>query len=163
VTVTAWRVVNTRYARTAFDGEGARLYGGRWNSEGHPVIYLAEAVSLALLELLVHLEGQALLTSYALFSVSWDTRLMEEVPLEHLPAQWKNFPPSSVTQTIGDRWLRKGTSPVLRVPSVIVERESNFLLNPHHPLFKRITIGPEEKLRIDRRISKAFAPPVRAN
>jgi RES domain-containing protein len=163
VIVTGWRVVSSRFASSAFDGEGARRYGGRWNSEGIPVVYLAEAVSLALLEVLVHLEGQALLGTYAVYRVTWDAHLMREVNSADLPPQWKSYPPLPLTQKIGDTWFREGASPVLRVPSVVVDRESNFLLNPHHPQFKRITIGPQEKLKIDRRLARAFVPPVRAN
>ncbi|MGA9118627.1 MAG: RES family NAD+ phosphorylase [Bacteroidota bacterium] len=161
--MTAWRLVRTRYARSAFDGEGARLYGGRWNSEGTGVVYLAQAISLALLEILVHLEGEGLLGTYSVFKVEFDERLVQHVPPRSLPPQWKSFPPPPATQNIGDAWVQAGRSPVLRVPSVIVDRESNFLLNPRHPAFKRIAIGPEEKLRIDKRLFKTFASIPRAN
>ncbi len=148
----AWRIVSPRVSRNAFDGEGARRYGGRWNSPGTSVVYLSEAISLALLEILVHLQGAGLLGVYVLHKVEFDDALVEQFPVKRLPPRWKSFPPDHASQSIGDQWVRDASSPILKVPSVIVERESNYLLNPHHPHFSRVTVGPEDRLRIDRRL-----------
>jgi len=51
--LTVWRLVTARFADTAFSGDGARLYGGRWNRKGVPLVYAAGSQSLAMLEMLV--------------------------------------------------------------------------------------------------------------
>ena len=84
----AWRIVKERHSKAAFDGEGARLYGGRWNSPGVPMVYLAENRSLALLEILVHTGNEELLQSYVLFEVSYDGRHVAELDASRLPARW---------------------------------------------------------------------------
>ena len=75
--MTAWRIVKQKYpAAQAFAGEGARLYGGRWNSRGVSVVYAAGSQSLAVLEMLVHLDAADLLQSYVLFAVKIDEAQM---------------------------------------------------------------------------------------
>lgn len=160
---TAWRLVATRLAKSAFDGEGARRYGGRWNSVGTPVVYLSEAVSLSLLEIIVHSGTAGLHSTYALFKVQFDDGLVDRVAPGRLSPQWRSFPPHPSSQFIGDQWTKENRSPVLQVPSVIVDRESNFLLNPSHPHFAKIHIGSEEQLKIDRRLMLQFAEHAREN
>ena len=120
---TAWRLVKTRYAATAFDGEGARLYGARWNSPGTRVAYAADSVSLAILEVLVHLQSSQVLPSYSLLGVEIPDDLIERLDPSVLPRDWKRFPPPASLQAIGDAWVQAGSAAVLRVPSVIVESE----------------------------------------
>ncbi len=161
--ITAWRLVSPRLARNAFDGEGARRFGGRWNSVGTRVVYLSQTVSLSLLETIVHTGTSGFHTTYALFKVQFDENLIERIFPKALSPLWKSFPPHSASQSIGDQWVAEGRSPVLQVPSVIVDRESNFLLNPLHPHFSRIVIGVEERLHIDRRLLREFAEGKRGN
>jgi len=160
---TAWRLVSPRLARSAFDGEGARRFGGRWNSVGTSVVYLSDAVSLSLLEIMVHTGTSGLHTTYALFKVQFDDSLVERILPKGLSPLWRSFPPHSASQSIGDQWVVASRSPVLQVPSVIVDRESNFLLNPLHPQFSKIVIGAEERLRVDRRLLREFGERKRGN
>src|SRR2546428_5261958 len=78
--VTVWRIAKTRYAATAFDGEGARLNGGRWNSVGLRVGYASETVALATLEVLVGLQKSSVLGSYSTVSAQIDEARIETLP-----------------------------------------------------------------------------------
>jgi RES domain-containing protein len=137
----AWRITKQKHAKSAFTGEGARLYGGRWNSPGTAMIYTAQSQSLAVLELLVHLDSPELLKKYVLFEVAVDEAYVDELDPSKLPRNWKADPAPSKVQTIGDDWAAGGTSSVLRMPSTLVPGESNFLLNPRHPDFRKLRIG----------------------
>jgi len=149
---TAIRIVKSAYAATAFDGEGARLYGGRWNSPGAAMVYTAESASLAALELLVHLQNSHLLMSWSTISASFDDSLVEVIGAAQLPPDWARYPAPSALQQIGDQWLAEQRTAVLRVPSAVVPNESNFLINPNHPDFRRITFGSPESFRFDPRL-----------
>lgn len=150
--VSAWRIVKARHAAAAFTGAGAKLSGGRWNSPGVPMIYAAGSASLAMLEMLVHLQSQELLNRYVLFEVSFDERHVQTLATKSLPKAWKKSPPTKAVQQIGDEWASALASPVLKVPSVILPTESNYLLNPAHPHFAKIAIGPKRNLRFDPRL-----------
>lgn len=150
--VTAWRLVKTRYASAAFDGEGARLYGGRWNSPGTAVAYAAATVSLAVLEVLVHVESTVVLPSYSLVSITFDDTVIEMFPMAALPPHWWESPPAVDVQGIGDRWVREGRSAVLRVPSAVIPSESIYLFNVAHPDFAAIRKGEPAAYRFDRRL-----------
>lgn len=150
--VTAWRLVKTRYAATAFDGEGARLYGGRWNSLGVRVAYASETTALAILEVLVHLQASRVLSSYSLASVTFPAALVRELEDDRLPPNWTESPPPADMQAVGDEWVQRGESAVLRVSSVIVHAEYNFLLNPAHPEFARASVGPVRPFAFDPRL-----------
>jgi RES domain-containing protein len=152
--ITAWRIVKSKHTSTAFSGEGARREGGRWNSVGIPVVYLAESVSLAVLEMLVHLEGDELLKHYRVIPASFPRSLVKELDPKELSANWKKNPAPISTQRLGDQWIASRASVVLKVPSIIVARESNYLLNPHHPQFKRVHIGRPESFRFDQRLKR---------
>lgn len=139
----AWRIVKRRHVEEAFNGEGARLYGGRWNSPGVPVVYVAESRALAALEIMAGLRSRATLNAYVLIEVRFEEYLVEELDRDSLPVAWRTSPPRPETQAIGDRWVREARSVVLRVPSVVIPAEFNFLLNPTHPEFDAVEIlGP---------------------
>lgn len=151
----AFRIVKARLANTAFTGEGARLNGGRWNSPGVPMIYAASTISLAILEMLVHLQSRDLLLKYVLIPVTFDDSLVAEVGRKSLPRDWRASPVASEVQEIGDQWIAAHSSAVLRVPSAVVPTEANYLLNPNHPDFAEITVGEKQSIRLDPRLIKA--------
>ena len=153
--ITAWRIVKAKHESSAFDGEGARLAGGRWNSPGLAVIYTAQSAALAALEMLVHLESSSLLSSYVLIPCSFQKRLVLRLDRTRLPAQWRAHPAVPPLQLLGDAWLKNGLSTVLEVPSVIIQSESNYLLNPVHPDFASIDVGPAQPLDFDVRLVKS--------
>jgi RES domain-containing protein len=152
VTVRAWRIVQSRFAAAAFSGEGARQAGGRWNSPATAMVYTAGDESLAILEMLVHLHDRDQLRRYELFEVRFDLALVTTTDPTTLPRTWRRSPPGRPTQRVGDRWIAAGTSAVLRVPSVLVASEWNYLLNPAHNDFPKIAIGPARPVRLDPRL-----------
>jgi RES domain-containing protein len=149
---TCWRIVKSRHAATAFDGEGARLYGGRWNSPGTPMVYTSSTISLAVLEVLVHLQEASLLSSYSLSAARFDDAFVERLDRSMVPEGWRAYPAPSELQRIGDEWVRSQRSAVLQVPSAVVERESNYLLNPAHLELSSVVIGEPEPFTFDERL-----------
>jgi RES domain-containing protein len=147
----AWRIVKERHAADAFDGEGARLHGGRWNSRGTRLVYASATLSLAALENLVHLVPP-ISFRFVAFRVEFSESLVESVPVPGLPVDWTEEPPSRSTQGIGDRWVREARSAVLEVPSVLIPGESNYLINPAHPEFGRLKIGTAEPFAFNPRL-----------
>lgn len=152
--VAAWRLVKTRHRATAFDGEASREYGGRWNSPGVAVVYLAESLALAALEVLVHLHDAGPLSAYSALPVHFDARLMTSLPRRGLPRGWRASPPPPALRAVGDGWVRGGKSVVLAVPSAVVESERIFLLNPAHPAFRRVPIGLPHPFAMDERLGR---------
>jgi RES domain-containing protein len=149
----AWRIVHRRFAKIAFTGEGARLYGGRWNSQGHLVIYAAQSQSLATLEILVHLDSEGLLRHFVAIPVTIPPHLIERLCASALPKHWRTYPAPRSLQALGDAWLARASSPVLQVPSVVIPSESNFLLNPAHPHFRKLRLGKPLPFLLDPRLS----------
>ena len=154
MTVSAWRIVKARHAAAAFSGDGARKAGGRWNSPGTAVVYTSDSASLAMLEMLVHLQSQDVLKRYVLIEVKFDESLVEAVDLKVLAKTWRRSPPPLAAQRVGDTWVASGSSTVLRIPSVIVPNQWNYLLNPAHADFASIVIGPRQPARFDPRLLK---------
>ena len=154
MTVTAWRMYKPRYAASAFTGEGARAYGGRWNSPGTRMIYTAGTASLAALELLVHLQSRQVLESYWLCPVTIDARNVQTLRVSDLPPNWRANSGRDALRRLGDAWIESGSSAVLRVPSVIIATEFNYLVNPAHRQFSKIKIGRHRKFRFDPRLMK---------
>ena len=158
MTATAWRVVQAKHREGAFSGEGARDHGGRWNGKGWPVVYAAGSLSLAVLEILVHLDDASLLSSFGCFPVRIPAGLVEVLPLSELPADWARTPAPGGLQAIGERWLRSGSSVALEVPSAAYRMdgapppESNILFNPVHRDFAKLGIGEFRRLHLDDRL-----------
>jgi RES domain-containing protein len=152
VSITTWRITKSRNADDAFSGEGARLYGGRWISNGNTVVYTAEHASLALLELLMHLGSSRDLSNYVIIPCSFDDTLIEQLDIRKLPRNWSISPPQVDVQHIGDEWLHEARTAVLQVPSAVLPIEHNYLINPHHPDYSRINIAEPEPLFLDSRL-----------
>lgn len=149
---TAWRLVHSNYLGSAFSGEGARLAGGRWNSEGFPVVYTASSLSLAILEIIVHLEFKETLRHYKAIPVRVPESTMDIIDPASLPENWNGPIPHPATQLTGNHWIRNQSSPALQVPSSIVPIEFNILLNPAHPDFQTLEIGDAIDLPLDPRV-----------
>lgn len=149
--LTAWRIVKAKHVSRAFDGEGARRFGGRWNSVGIPMVYTAGSQALAALEMLVHLEFSDLLRHYRLISVTFDDSIVKSLDPKKLPSNWKRRPTPSAVRSIGDSWIQSAESVVLKVPSVVVPEEYNYLLNSLNHDFSKITIGRPQSFRFDPR------------
>ena len=153
----AWRIIRKKRLSDAFTGEGARLGGGRWNHVGTPVIYVSETLSLAALELLVHFTRKDIKLSKSLVAIPVDIPdylKTAEVSIKDLGPDWRMSPPSNSTKNIGTEWTHNGTSSILRVPSVVIPDEYNFVLNPVHTEFKKLKIGKPRPFTLDERIWK---------
>lgn len=152
--ITAYRICQRRFVKNAFDGEGARLNGGRWNSPGTRLVYLAGSISLAQLEMLVHLESDEVLHArYVVIPVGIPSKHVLALPREKWPRGWRAASASSATKCLGDEWINSGGSLCLQVPSVLVPEEPNFLINPAHPAFADLQIGKARSLVFDRRLA----------
>jgi RES domain-containing protein len=147
-----WRLVKTRYAATAFDGEGARIYGGRWNSAGTRVAYASSNSALAVLEVLVHMTAGSVLPGYSLIRAHVPDSLVEEQPPSELPGSWRAFPVPPEVQAIGDAWIRSGRALALTVPSAIVEGSYNVLINPEHAAFSQLVVESSRPFGFDPRL-----------
>lgn len=149
--IIAYRLVKEDHIHSAFDGEGARRYGGRWNSKGLPVVYTSESLALCSLEIFVHLPSYELLGGYVYIQVTFDSDLVLTAQLQ---AGWNARPVSKISKAIGDQWIEERQSPILKVPSVIIPDGSNYLLNVNHPEFYTIKIGEPVPLDFDPRLKK---------
>lgn len=146
-----WRLCKKGHA--AFDGEGARLAGGRWNRKGTAMIYTSATLSLAAQELFVHLSADD--APNDLVAVPAD--IPDDISVTSLgegdlPGQWRRFPAPETLAEIGTKWVQTMESAVLGVPSAVIPQESNFLLNPAHPDFSKIKIGSPAPFTFDPRM-----------
>ena len=128
------------------NGIGAMRVGGRWNSPGRPVVYMAESISLAVLENLVHLHKDVFPTGYVVVSaeIPDDVSILTEAEIR------KNA--QTMPSELGDEWMATLSSAVLKVPSVVVPKEFNYLLNPAHSEFEKIKPAPPEPFQFDERM-----------
>ena len=136
-------------------GEGARLHGGRWNHRGTAVIYTSETRSLATVELLVHVSLSFAPTDLKMATIEVpDEPAPEVVDVAALPPNWRGFPAPPELADLGTSWARSGRSLLLRVPSAVVEREHNILINPAHPDIARIALAGVEDFLLDQRLAR---------
>ena len=151
----AWRLIKERHKASAFDGQGARRYGGRWNHQGTAVVYLSESVALAALESFVHFGKAASNIALVTFRVEIpDDVAIKVLTAAALPSNWRSEPPSDATKQVGTDWVAEGSTPLLRVPSAIIPSESNYVLNPAHADFQKLVISNPEPFYFDPRIWK---------
>lgn len=131
MTGTVWRIVTHCFAASAFPGEGARLFGGRWNRKGEPVVYTARSRSLAFLEMLV--QDEPLRANYVLTPAEIPGDMARlKIDSKRLPEYWRILEARETLQEIGSQWLHNGKYCVLEVPSAVIPAELNLLLNPGH-------------------------------
>jgi RES domain-containing protein len=134
------------------DGEGALLYGGRWNSPGRPAVYASRALSLAALELLVHIDPARAPTDLIALAIEVPDALVISLDVARLPKKWRDFPAAKTCAVLGDEWLEEMASVGLVVPSAIVPGEENVILNPRHPEFRKVKVVGEEGFGFDARL-----------
>ena len=148
-----WRICNARRAASALSGEGARLYSGRWNPVGVPMVYTATSLALAAIEVFVHLDPR--LPPLEMVSVEAelgvDEAACERVALRDLPADWHRERHPEL-QRIGAEWIESRRSLVLLAPSAAIADSWNALVNPEHPEARRIRIVERKPFRFDERM-----------
>ncbi|MGH7550610.1 MAG: RES family NAD+ phosphorylase [Gemmatimonadota bacterium] len=146
-----WRLARKPFL--ALDGEGARLAGGRWNSEGVAVVYTSSTLSLAALEYLVHIDPEDVPEDLMVVGVEVpDGAAIDEVRLEDLPADWNRVFDHPRCVAIGNEWIAAGKSLGLRVPSALVPEEWNLLLNPAHRDAQSVRVREKRRFVFDRRL-----------
>lgn len=133
-----YRLVKSDFVQDAWSGQGARLYGGRWNHKGTPAVYTSTSISLATLEILVHVNQDTILNQFSLLSIDISDRYVMKLSLDHLPSDWQQDPAPTSTMDIGSTWLNNQDSLVLLIPSCIIPYEYNAIINPLHPQFQKV-------------------------
>lgn len=157
--VDLFRLTKHAFTVSCFDGEGARLYGGRWNSKGLPCVYLGTTRAICVLETLVHLNNQQQLPMFSMFQLTVPEKLVERLNTAEWPKDWAADPVPSSTKDVGDVWLLEKTSLVLLVPSSVVSGEWNALFNPLHPAAKDIiSAAKSTSFALDPRLIKTSSP-----
>jgi RES domain-containing protein len=141
--VRVFRLAAARYAqsrRQAFGGAGGVYASARWHTAGRPIVYTAQSLSLAALEILVHLKQTRHVQPFRAFAVEVPDALIHEALA--LPPRWHVR--LEVSRAVGDAWLAERRSPALLVPSAVTPGERNVLLNPAHPefSFEWVVTGP---------------------
>ncbi len=153
--ITAWRLDKARHAGDAHSGEGARRVSGRWHHQGVPIVYASESLALSVLEKLVHLGFDSSHIKFVYFKIEIpDSVSVEKLRTADLPEDWTAEPPRDTTKDIGSAWVRELRAAVLRVPSVLVPKSWNYLLNPLHRDFRKIHVSEPMPFVFDARMWK---------
>ena len=136
----AYRIARRSYIND-LSGTGASLSGGRWNSKGMAMVYTSSSVSLAMLEVLVHLPLRLVPPDMCIAEIRVPDELSKiKISISSLPETWKNFPSPDDLKKIGDNWLETMKSSILQVPSAVNPEEYNYLINPHHTDSEKIKV-----------------------
>lgn len=147
-----WRICRRRYAADAASGEGARLYGGRWNSRGVRMVYASTSLALAAVETFVNLEPNLRPPDLVFIEGEIPGELeIEKLDLKTLPAHWYKTRDESL-RVHGDKWIGANRSVALLVPSAAIRGEWNVLLNPGHAEFSRVRFHRPEPFEFDARM-----------
>jgi len=153
--VRVWRLTTARHVDTAFTGEGARLYGGRWNSRGVPIVYTSRHLSLAVLEYLVGVEVEDLPDDLVRIGAEVPDSLTESLDPVTVAPDWRSPARPALLQAAGDEWVRGARSLALEVASAVVPEERNVLINPRHPEIRRVIIEDPVPFSLDPRLRSA--------
>jgi RES domain-containing protein len=145
-----YRIARTPYADLS--GDGARLYGGRWNSEGKQMVYLASSRSLAVLEALAHLSPINIPDDCCMMVIETPDDAVAELDANMLPKDWYGYPEKNILKQIGNRFLLEKKYLLFKVPSAIVNEEYNYLLNPLHTDAGKVKIISKQPFNFDARL-----------
>lgn len=147
-----YRLVKSEFLHQ-FNGKGAALFGGRWNSIGMELIYTAGNRSLAMMEVLVHLHMSDLPKDLYMLRIHIPDHLaIAELQSDTLPPGWNRYPALTTTAALGDSFILEKKHAVLKVPSVVTQGDFNFLINPAHPDFPQIRVVDTEPFPFDQRL-----------
>jgi RES domain-containing protein len=146
-----YRIAKCSYIND-LSGAGARLFGGRWNSVGKPMIYLASTRSLAILEILVHLSATMFPGDFCIAEIKVPDDSIKELPIKSLPANWQDILPPIELKKTGDDFLKQQEALLLKVPSAIIAEEFNYLLNPMHPAMSKVKLVKQLPFNFDQRL-----------
>lgn len=148
-----YRIIAEKHSRIL----KASGYAARWNSRSVEIIYTAQSASLACLENVVHRDYLELSMKFCLVTIQISENItIQQVKRSEMRKGWNDFGENaySICRRIGDNWIKEDKSAILKVPSVIVKSEYNYLLNPNHPEMKQIKIIDTEPFLFDTRIKE---------
>ncbi len=155
---TAYRIAKAKFSRSAqemLSGQGGLAAGARWHTRGRRMIYTAGSLSLATLEIAVHLQGTYVINAYRALRLTIPDDIIFQPEEKSLPTGWQDRgPPLPAVQQFGDQWYDSHSSCVMQVPSAVVPSEYNYLINPEHEDFGRIEYADPEDYPFDPRIKK---------
>jgi len=146
-----FRLSKSRYAAD-LSGKGAEKAGGRWNSKGVAMVYTSASRALCMAEVAVHMPLGIVPADYELATIEIPDNYIMEVRIKELPEDWQALPHSDSTQKLGDNFIREGKYLALKVPSVVVQGEYNFLINPKHEAIKEVRVKHTEPFMFDKRL-----------
>ena len=144
-----YRLATSQFAED-LSGEGARIFGGRWNPVGLAALYLSEFISLSILEILVRANKFTSPDSYTLLHIQIPDGAVSSIENTKLKPGWQEH--LEYTRWIGEQFILNNTGLILKVPSAIVPQEHNFLINPLHKDFKNVKLVKKELLELDKRL-----------
>lgn len=136
-------------------GTGAKIYGGRWNHLGYPVVYTSGSRSLAALEFLVHVPMALAPRGLSIIEINIENSIKRDAVKESLlPSNWRAYPAPEQLANIGTNWIKSKSSLLLDIPSAVMDKELNTLINPLHPDIKHLSIAKVEEFSFDPRFLK---------
>lgn len=157
MTLSTWHLTRPELAATALSGEGSARYPGRWNPRGIRVAYTSESLSLAALESLAHVENLEMLNHYVALRVDLpESGLTVLSPGDLLP-DWQSEPAPDSTRQLGLEWWCRQETLALKVPSLLIPSEHNFIMNPNHPAVVEVVVAEPVPLPFDAHILRVIA------
>jgi len=150
--MTVYRIAACKYIND-LSGEGAFRYGARWNSPGTRMLYTAESSALAMLEALAHITMLPLVQPYCMVRLLVPDSV-EILDMNTLPENWNAMPAPDTLNRIGNEFVATGKALALKVPSVLVPDNFNFLINPTHPFFSEMKVIAITNISFDQRLVK---------
>lgn len=149
--MTLYRIAKCIYVND-LSGAGARLYGGRWNSVGQSMVYLASSSALAVLEVLVHLSPTIFPGDFCLAEFEAPDNDILNIDINSLPETWQDPSPPNALKQLGNEFLKQQKHLLMKVPSVIVSNDFNYLLNPLHPQASKVKLVSQQSFSFDKRL-----------
>ena len=147
-----YRIAKTQYIND-LSGEGARLFGGRWNKVGDVMLYFSQNLSLSLLEIIVHVEYAKLPLDYSFLEVEIpDSSIKNIQSIDFIEPKWSTEAAVNQLQMLGSNWLKRKESLAMRVPSAVMHQENNILINPLHKDIAKLKIIKMDKMDFDPRL-----------
>jgi len=145
-----YRISSSKYIED-LSGAGAKAYGGRWNNKGTAIVYLAESRAMAVMEVLVHLRSDEVDKPFVLATFDVPDDKIKNISVLDLPKNWRDPQAAGDLKRIGDTFVSDGSYLFLKVPSVILEEEFNFILNPKHLDREKIKLINRRNFTFDKR------------
>ncbi|AXT55886.1 RES family NAD+ phosphorylase [Aquimarina sp. MMG015] len=148
-----YRIAKQKYIKD-LTGIGAKTVGGRWNPKGVAVLYTSTTAALSVLEVLAHLPAAYFPDDMAIATIELPDDRISTIDIKELPKDWNKIPPSTGIQHFALNWISENINLGLKVPSIIVPREQNLLINPLHPDFNLVKLIEIEPFSFDTRLLK---------